>query len=75
MEMLEVRAGEEHHEEEHGADDAAEAHALEDFGNGDEHERGRGVQRFGGAPEKANTAGMIMKPASVATRVSMRPML
>ena len=26
-------------------------------------------------PEKANTAGMIMKPASVATSVSMKPML
>ena len=39
--------GEEHHDEESGADEGAHAHAFEDLGQGDEHQAGAGVHSGG----------------------------
>ena len=57
MEMLEVRAAKNTMRKNTAPDDAAEAHAFEDLGNGDEHERGAGVQGLGGAAGEGEHGG------------------
>ena len=50
------------HKEEH-AYGSAHTHAGKDLGDGDEHQAGPACRVSGSPPEKAKTAGMIIRPA------------